>query len=587
MKKITRRVLALLLSFTLIFSVCSVASAAVDDAKAQNVVSQETKNEMLQETVDSLSGAMGSLKTVFAGLSKITSADDLKDNIMKVLYNTLNIIVEDLVKGIVNIYPKPSDWKDISEKDTDTFLEGRQSYQKSAKAGNKWSLGYASESLVPEDIDSGKYYLGRDLLNKKAKGVYDDMRIRVSVIDDNSGEGAIVLGAIDCLGVTSTDVRSIRAGVLEYCAAKSIKVSSINISATHTHSALDTQGVSTEFFYKLFGNIINNKFNLFEELPGLEAPTYFKQYFVNQSIKACIEAFEDVETGVMHYGTADCSEFVYDKRDLVSREDIPEALTLRFTPDSGSEETFVTNVTCHPTSFSANHELVSSDYIYHLDNYIKANSDGANLVLVQGSLGQISRDIAVDTTGMDEHEEMGAAAKTLGEKFGAVILATDYSREMAPIINVKHTEIYIVPSNSILALACEVKLVNNKVYYNGDQIGIISEQGYLEFGHEIGFALFPGELYPEVFWGADIVGNVTWDGTTWQYPSLHNSVEGVNVYPISLCNDATGYVLTDNNFAFMGHIIGEEIADEILSVGKHEGSFLVSNYLELVEEYTK
>ena len=112
-----------------------------------------------------------------------------------------------------------------------------------------------------------------------------------------------------------------------------------------------------------------------------------------------------------------------------------------------------------------------------------------------------------------------------------------------------------------------------------------SEIGYLEFGHKIGFAMFPGELYPEVFWGTGITNNTAWDGTEWQYDSLKNSVDGVDVYAISLANDATGYVLTDNNFAFMGHIIGDGIADEVLSAGKHIGSYLVGKYFDLIKEF--
>ena len=111
-----------------------------------------------------------------------------------------------------------------------------------------------------------------------------------------------------------------------------------------------------------------------------------------------------------------------------------------------------------------------------------------------------------------------------------------------------------------------------------------SELGYIEFGNKVGLALFPGELYPEVFWGNEITGGTNWDGSEWPYESLANSVDGVDVYAVSLANDALGYVLTDNNFAFMGHIIGDGIADETLSAGKHMGSLLVGEYLALIEE---
>ena len=128
----------------------------------------------------------------------------------------LYVVVEELVQAICKIYPNPNNWQSLADYDSDEvgFMPGRDTYRTSAAQGNYWSLGYASRSLVPEDIDNGNYYIGRDLMNKKAIGVYDDMRIRVAVVDDNSGEGAVVIGAIDCLGVTSTDVRSIRKGVL-------------------------------------------------------------------------------------------------------------------------------------------------------------------------------------------------------------------------------------------------------------------------------------------------------------------------------------------------------------------------------------
>ena len=37
----------------------------------------------------------------------------------------------------------------------------------------------------------------------------------------------------------------------------------------------------------------------------------------------------------------------------------------------------------------------------------------------------------------------------------------------------------------------------------------------------------------------------------------------------------------------MGHIIGEGTSDEVLSAGKHIGSFLVGEYLDLVDDMVK
>ncbi len=583
MKKKFMKIISLILSLSLVFAIGSTGASAGDKAIADMLPDSQVTADNI---TDGALTAVGEIGKLFEGMEPLDSGDAALNNLLKVLYNLLNVVVEVLVKTICTIYPDPASWKSIDEHDTSTFLTGREEYKNKADANNYWSLGYSSRSLIPDDFEAGKYYLGRDLMNKKAEGVYDDQRIRVAALDDNSGGGAVVIGAIDALGVTATDVRSIRKGVLEYCEKNGIEVASINITSTHCHSALDTQGVSTEFFYKLFGSAFQNLLGVTGELPFLDAPASFKNYFVNQSILAVEEAIEDMEKGSLYFDTIDGSDYIYDKRELVAKEDIPEIAALYFVPDSGSEATYIADITCHPTSFSASNGLVGSDYIYYLDKYIKAR-EGANFVMLQGAVGQISRDIEVDTTGMDEWEEKGASAKTLGEALGGLILAADYDEELAPVINAHHTEITITPENSILTLACEINLVNNQGYYTEDGTAIISEIGYLEFGNAVGFALFPGELYPEVFWGHEIIGDTTWDGSEWQYSSLHNSVDGVRVYAVSLANDALGYVLTDDNFAFMGHIIGDGIADETLSIGKHTGSYFVSSYLRLIEDYVK
>ncbi len=507
--------------------------------------------------------------------------------IEKGFYNTLNVIVEGLVKTICTIYLDPNDWEHIDNYDSEEigFLPGRDTYQTEAAENAVWKLGYAKKSIVPDDIDSGKYNLGRDLLNKYAKGVYDDQCIRVSAIDDNSGEGIVILGAVDSLGVTSTDTRAMRKAILEYCESKNIKVASINISATHAHSALDTQGVSTEFFTKLLAAFWVNLLGLDITIPGLETAEAFKQHFVDTSVETIKEAINDMEEGSLYFTPIDMSEFFKDKRGLISKEDLPDTASFCFIPASGNAPTYISDITCHATSFSASNELVGSDYIYYIDKYIK-EANGGNFIMVPGAVGQVSRDINVDTTGMTEYEEKGADAKHLGTELGKLIVAADYSNELEPIINVKHRELFITPENSILTLACEIGLVNNKVYYKNSGFSreycMATEMGYLEFGNEVALALFPAELYPEVFWDDEITDGTNWDGTQWPYDSLATAVEGIDTYAVSLTNDAIGYVLTDNNFAFMGHIIGEEIADETLSVGKHTGSYLVTEYLELI-----
>lgn len=513
---------------------------------------------------------------------------NIGSSITKVFYNALNTFCEAVVSTICKVYPNPVTWDSLDNYNSDDagFMKGRENYQTKAKEEAKWSLGYASLSLVPEDFEEGKYYIGRDLTVRKAKGVYDDQKIRVTAIDDKSGEGAVVIGAVDALGVTSTDVRAIRKAVLDYCQKEGIKVSSINIMATHSHSALDTQGVSTEFFKKLFTSVFLNLSGT-QKLPGLETAEAFKSFFIFQSVEAVKSALSNMEEGNLYFSEVDTSSVMKDKRDLISKEDLQKTPVLHFVPDnSSSVGTYIADISCHPTAVSASNGYVTGDYIYYLEKYIKEQT-GDNTLMVAGALGQVSRDITVSKDGLDEYTAIGAEADALGRAFGSLILSADFQNALEPILNAAHKEIFIEPENSVLVLACEINLVNNKLYYDGGiskKYYLPSEIGYLEFGNKVGFALFPGELYPEVFLGNAITGEVSWNGEKWQYGNLQNEVEGVKTYAVSLSNDALGYAVTDNNFAFMGHIIGDGIADEVLSIGGHIGSLYADSYLKLIEE---
>ncbi len=542
------------------------------------------------------------LSLIFAGGSMSVSAEDstvtvtveesFGEKAEKALYNVLNVIVEGIVKGLCLIYPNPKTWQPISEYDADEigFLKGRDTYQTEAKDGAEWNVGYASRSIVPEDVSSGIYYIGRDLTNRLAKDVYDDQRIRVTAFDDQSGEGIVVMGSVDALGVTSTDARTIRKALVEYCEAKNIKVASVNISATHSHSSLDTQGVATEFVKKLFGNSFRHLLGIEEELSGLEAATKFKNFFLQESIAAVKEAVDNMETGKLYFSEVETSDIIRDKRELIDSNDLQDMPVLKFVPDNAeSDATYIADITCHATTFSASKGYVTGDYIYYIDQYIRENAD-ANFMMVAGPLGQVSKNFEKHYEGLTEYESYCSGAKGIGHEFGRRILASETWEELEPILNAQHKELFITPENSILTLACEVELVNNRVFYDGiiaKKYIMATEMGYVEFGHKIGFAMFPGELYPEVFLGNEITGGANWDGTEWPYDSMADSVDGVKVYAMSLTNDAIGYALTDNNFAFMGHIIGDGIADEVLSVGKHIGSYYIESYLEMIEDYTK
>lgn len=563
---ITKRVIAALLCSVLMLSSFGAAAAAENNDTA-------LADEVLDEVI-----------------ANNGSATDIA---MKTAYNALSLITNWLVGLICSFYPDPVDWKDIDEFDASVYTNGSDEYQTAVADGAYWSLGYSSNSIIPDDFAPGKYNIGRDLNNRYANYVYDDQRTRAVALDDNSGNGITVFCAIDTLGVTSTDAITIRQGVLDYAAEHNLNIAAVNVTATHSHSALDTQGVATSSVYKIFANGIANLASPFfgnDILPGLDAASYFKAYFIEKSIYTIVEALNTMEKGSLSYTTIDDSEYVMDKRGLIDAQDIPEIVSIYFEPDDTTKDsTYIIDISCHPTSFSASNLAVSSDYIYYLDNYLRENAN-ANMILMQGALGQLSRqNIEADTTELTEEEAKGAETKALGEIFGKMIadVDTDTYTPLDPIINTKSTQIFVSPTNYILLLACKSRLVNNAVYRTGEgttDVCMPTELNYVEFGGKMAFAMFPVELYPEVFWGNEIIDYASWDGSSWDYPAVPTMINGIDLYCVSLANDALGYVVCDNYWAFMGHIIGDEVADETLSIGKNTASQMINSFAVIANE---
>ena len=581
-----KKIIAIVLSFTMIFCMASAGASASDGV---NTEKSETS------VIDTVSDIFSDVN-IFEG---VTMEKGFLAALIKVSMNALNVFAQGLLKGLCAVYPNPKIWKSYEDFTGENILDGRADYQTAAADGAQYKLGYSSASLIPEDFEEGKYYMGRQLNvvsfveGAKAKGIIDDQRVRVVCVDDGSGKGAVVIAVIDGIGVTSTTIRNIRAKLADY--VESGKISSINVSATHCHSAIDTQGVSTSFLYTLFANAVNNIFGFTEKVET--SYDSFIGNLIDVSAAAIEDAYNSMESGKLYYDKADGSDYIYDKRGLI--KDIPPIGILHFVPDSGNDDTYLVNLTCHPTSVRAKNALVSSDYIYYMDEKFIEND--CNFLMTQGAVGQLTREDSL----LEMDETLGDLADTtaLGYKFAEIVLdaSEDGEEELAPVINVKHTGTNFRTTNYLLQLACECRLVDNEVYRTGlgiDDVVLPSEVGYLEFGRRAAFGLYPCEFYPEVFHGGAVSAEDSWDGKSWDYAPMPDMVdEGIDLYCVCFANDYIGYVVPDNYYAFLGHIIdlGEDnefwgksgVADECLSAGKNTASQIVECFEGLVESLDK
>jgi hypothetical protein len=112
-------------------------------------------------------------------------------------------------------------------------------------------------NLIPQDILQKDYYIAGYLFQNfpanKVETVLDDIKVRTIVLDDNSGRGKSSFSTLECIGLSNADVRKIRADLADY--AKENHLVSINITATHTHSSIDAQGLWNPPFFKVANNL--------------------------------------------------------------------------------------------------------------------------------------------------------------------------------------------------------------------------------------------------------------------------------------------------------------------------------------------
>ncbi|MBQ7100117.1 MAG: hypothetical protein IJN81_00680, partial [Clostridia bacterium] len=144
------------------------------------------------------------------------------------------------------IFGMPKSYFTSDENANKYMLTGDKKFTE--KKGEFFTCGFGKAVLTPADVASGKYFIAGYDSNNPATGVLDDMYARAVYLDDNTGSGGVVMCAVDAVGISRKDINKIRERVIKSRKIPNLK--SINICATHSHSAIDTQGLWGEKIYK-------------------------------------------------------------------------------------------------------------------------------------------------------------------------------------------------------------------------------------------------------------------------------------------------------------------------------------------------
>ncbi len=516
----------------------------------------------------------------------------------------------------------------------------------------KWSLGYNQQSILPSDSEKKKYCIAGNTRfpANYSNGVLDDIRVRTVALDDNSGNGAVVLCSVDCIGISNKNVIKIRNMLSDF--SKENNISFVSISSTHTHSSVDTMGIWGEIL-----SVLPNNRKFLKKGEGQLKDSCDNEYMDFLFEKICLsvkEAFQDMKPGRLYesYMGTNSQEQLNDDSSLKERglfgyvwdrrepyDCSTQLLRLRFSPDDRNErDTVILNFGAHPYINSmkikgqGNGDMISGDFVYYLGDFIERNN--CNFVYFNGPVAAV-----YPTRLYAGKVDLKTQAKCVGEEIGRISLAmtmsedeiqknpvfspgayeacagifrhgevSEYSRwisrkgeevikekELEPVLklNVKKAELQV--DNPIFYCIAKHRIGNFTVLpgENGRYTSV-TEVGLLELGSRK-IAFVPGELEPAVLSGSQAVrSEESFSKTKFSSVPLSESACDDELTVFGLTNDAIGYIIPDNDFSMMflgtGKVMKELFGThylEIFSFGKNTAVTVADTFKSICEDVKK
>ena len=506
---------------------------------------------------------------------------EVTSDVERGFYRFVDGLLDVIVGGITNLIVEPRSFVDKDDYVSKNFYEGNspEEFIKVPAADAVWMVGYDNSSIKTGKELLEEHYVGGSLsiTKKLADEVRDDQKIRTVAISD--GRGISIFASIDTFGLANNEVRIIREKFQAYADSQNWDITSINISALHQHSCVDTLGLNGDLVGALFTSSFRN-------LLGMELPSGKNKGFMENlyevSVQSMIDAVNDMQTGKLYFGTADATEYIREKRDPVVFDS--NLNRIRFVPDAeGERETWIINLPIHCVGNGAAGTMVTGDYPYYMEEYINKNAK-ANFMMILGAELAISseypEDLIADPYYLEKYpdDEGYARLVSFGYLLGELAASIDNDEEIKPILSIRFKETFVTVNNSIFKLAARGGLLTNAVVKDGLDYQTPSEVGYMELGNKLAIAIMPGELAPEIAFGGAVSAEDSWLGTEWNYTAFADATDR-KLIVFGITNDQIGYILTDNDWR--SYLTENE---EIVSTGPQAGGIIASAYLELYNE---
>lgn len=620
------------------------------------------------------------MAVLFIASSALTAS--AKDGIDK--EQVAETFIEVMGNGLSRFLPNGENFIPVSEYKSENFYEGTGFDTKTGQ----WSLGSAESVVTPDDLFEKTYYTGggfdaaftdifgfarkaflelftgnrayakrdfglalscfqsfpRMISNKfccEIKQKYNDMYVRAVAVDDGTGRGATAIAVVDCIGLANSDVREIRSRIAEKLGDEDA-FSSITIAATHCHSCVDTQGIWTNTFEKLFFNFMKRMLRIGKPKQGYDGE--YMEFLYDKVADAVISSYNNMETGSMTFASKEISNFFYLKKRDMTGQTVDDLNRFIFTPDNKeSAPTMIVNTAAHPyyTSVAtaaypqSRGDALSGDYVYYMGETIR--EAGYNFVFFNGSVANVyTRQYTSEIDSECRDEQMQLFGNALGVRALAMTKTEDeikadpilYNAEeeaaneeryqemlaqflkeyperteelkdshytgwyvnwetaeeaiLEPVLNTVFREVHVKATNPVIKLAGKLSLTSNQVLYDRKDYYIVSEVGYMEFGNKVKIALMPGEVFPDLqLGGGMLTAEKSYSGEDFEYPCIRD-IFGEDTIVFGLANDAIGYIVPDNDYVLC--FDGDNHYHELFSLGKNTASTLFKELTGIKEE---
>ena len=498
---------------------------------------------------------------LLAGVGAIGAAAEgpqRPDDTTYMLYNVADFAARGLLRGLALLFPPIGTPSKMPE--SVNFYPGMAKFKEvPASPSYNWELGFAKAAVtdgLDDDFISKLFVTGAvDPFGKRTVSeILDPPMAYVTALSDGSNGTALFI-SLDAFGITSYDVGNIRAALKDFAKEKGIV--SINVSALHQHSVIDTLGMN--------GNIVAAVFlNSFALLTGLY-PAYsgknqeYMKHLTNVVADTAKKAVNGMEEGELYYGKVNVAEYINEKRAPDCFD--PDFHRLRFKPAaSASPETWLCNAPIHTTGLGTTDTKVSADFPYFIGKNLEDYNGGTNFQFVQGA--QLAMGIKFDEK-MPEGTTGYQRMARYGELLAGKLKGITGEQKLPALLNIAHKE-YTLPIDNPLHLLFfrlgAIQSTARKTNLTSTEMELKTEIGYMELGGKVAFALVPGEMEPALAYdGNGLAKEESYRREEWTFTPMKEYTGGLPLIVFGLTNDQVGYMLLPNDIAHFIAFGNEEV----------------------------